>query len=347
MNLSRRQTLTRLGLLGLGGTTLLQNAYAEISGGWEAVQVGGESYITLRSIKDFYGFTDIRISGSKITLRKPKKLTEGTGVLVEFTSGQQDVFMNGIKFVFSFPIKPYKSTHLIHRIDLAKLFDPIMRPHNIAQATGSFDTVIIDPGHGGHDSGAVSRHGNGREKDHALSTGLLLSTELRRIGFKVGLTRQDDRFQTLQQRVDYANKYPNSIFISLHFNSGGGGRASGIETFTLSPKGVAHYGRGLKASDFNEKPGNNNDSANIALATAVHSSVIKATKSRDRGIRRARYSVITGVKHPAILLEGGFLSHSREGALIKSHDYQEDLAIAVRNAVRKYKIATEQQPRRS
>ena len=312
---------------------------AQSTAAWENVVIGKENYVTVRSIKKFYGFTTMRTSGSKLILEK-------SNVRVEFLVGQQDVWMNQIKFVFSFPVKRSGSRYLVNRIDLVKLLDPVMRPHNIGRNPTRVDTVIIDPGHGGHDPGCVSKHGNGREKDHTLALAKKLSTQLRKRGFKVGLTRSTDKYLTLQQRVDFANQYPNAVFISLHFNSGGGGRADGIETFTLSPKGVAHYGRGLKASDFNEKPGNNNDSANIALATAIHATVIKNTGRRDRGVRRARYSVITSVKHPAILLEGGFLANRREGALIKRSDYQDRLAFSIAEAVVKYKMATERPPRK-
>ncbi len=312
---------------------------AQSTEAWENVVVGGENYVTVSSIKKFYGFETMRPSGSKLILEKKN-------VRVEFLVGQQDVWMNEIKFVFSFPVKRSGSRYLVHRIDLVKLLDPVMRPYKSGRTASRIDTVIIDPGHGGHDPGTTSPHGNGSEKDHVLNLAKKLSTELRKRGFKVGLTRSSDKFLSLQQRVDFANKYPNAIFISLHFNSGGGGKAHGIETFTLSPKGVAHYGRGLKASDFREKPGNNNDSANIALATAIHSTVIKNTARRDRGIRRARYSVITGVKHPAILLEGGFLSNRTEGSLIRREEYQDRLAFSIAQAVVKYKLATERPTRR-
>ena len=312
---------------------------AQSTAAWENVVIGKENYVTIRSIQKFYGFNPVKISGNKLILEK-------SNVRLEFVNGQQDVWMNTIKFVFSFPVKRSNGRYLVHRIDLVKLLDPVMRPHNASRQLARIDTVIIDPGHGGHDPGTTSPHGHGREKDHTLSLAKKLSTQLRKRGFKVGLTRSTDKYLTLQNRVDFANQYPNAVFISLHFNSGGGGRAQGIETFTLSPKGVAHYGRGLKASDFKEKPGNNNDAANIALATAVHSNIIKHTGRRDRGVRRARYSVITGVKHPAILLEGGFLSSRTEGAYIRRSDYQDRLAFSIAEAVVKYKMATELAPRR-
>lgn len=300
---------------------------------FETVTYGGESYITLRSVKECYKFQSMKRAGNKLTLEK-------ANVRIEFLVGQQTVYMNRVKFFFSYSIRESKGRYLIHHTDLTKLLDPVLAPERIRQQA-SFDTVIIDPGHGGHDSGAMSPHGNGSEKDHALQVSKKLSLELRKRGFKVGLTRDQDKYLTLQQRVDYANRYPNAIFISIHFNSASSSQANGIETFTLSPKGVAHYGSGLKASDYTNKPGNNNDAANIALATAIHGNCIKNTGRADRGIRRARYSVISGVKHPAILLEGGFLSNRTDGGYIKRTDYQDRLAYSIAEAVMKYKMATQ------
>ena len=277
------------------------------------------------------------VDGSKVTLEK-------NNVRLEFLTDQPEVLMNKIKFIFSFPLKKQGERYLVHRIDLVKILDPVMRPHRATKLT-TIDTVIIDPGHGGHDPGVISSDGNGQEKDHTLSLAKKLSTQLRKRGFKVGLTRSTDKSLTLQERVDFANQYPNAIYLGLHFNAGGEGKAKGIETFTLSPKGVAGYGLELKASDFRQKPGNNNDSANIALAAAVHSTVIKNTGRPDRGIKRARYNAITQVKHPAIILEGGFLSNKEEGALIAREDYQDRLAFSVAEATVKYKMATERPPK--
>jgi N-acetylmuramoyl-L-alanine amidase len=106
--------------------------------------------------------------------------------------------------------------------------------------------------------------------------------------------------------------------------------------------GVAHYGRGLKPSDFTANTGNVYDSANVALATAVHGSVLGRlgkANSFDRGIKRARYSVLTGVRHPAILFEGGFLSHPTEAQLIHGSRYQDALAVGIAEAVVKYRNA--------
>jgi N-acetylmuramoyl-L-alanine amidase len=178
------------------------------------------------------------------------------------------------------------------------------------------------------------------EKDYNLAVARMCKRELEARRFKVIMTRDSDRTLSLTERVNFANRFPNAIFISIHFNSGGRGRAEGIETFTLSPAGVAHYGRGIRQDDYQLRKGNAQDSANIALATAIHGTCLLKTNRPDRGIRRARFSVLTGIKHPAILLEGGFMSHSFESRLIASRGYQETIARSIADAVVKYRLAT-------
>ena len=323
-------------LLSIFASLLAATSLASAAATWEQVTYNGNEYVTVRSIKTFYEFDSMVRRGNQIVL-------ENKAVEMRLAVGGQDLWMNDIKFVFSYPIVIQGGRYLVSRIDLAKLVDPVLRPEYIRPAA-PFTTVIVDPGHGGKDPGAVSSIGH--EKDFALKVAKLLQAQLKKRGFNVVLTRETDKSLTLTQRVEIANRYRNAVFISLHFNSGGRGRACGIETFTLSPVGVGHYGRGPKDSDFASKTGNNQDSANIALATAVHSTVVKGTARPDRGIRRARFSVLTGVRHPAILLEGGFLSHAHEARLIANSTYQNKLAFSIADAVVKYKMATEKMTRR-
>nr|NIP96912.1 N-acetylmuramoyl-L-alanine amidase [Akkermansiaceae bacterium] len=240
--------------------------------GWETVRHNGHDYVTVRSIRAFYGFKTMLIKGSQIEL-------ENDVVKMRLTIGGQEVFMNNVKFVFSFKILPHQGRYLVSRIDLSKLVDPVLRPSYIPTST-PFNTVIIDPGHGGHDSGAVNRYG--LEKNYNLAVARKLKRDLEALRFKVIMTRDSDRFLSLTERVKFANRFRNAIFISIHFNSGGRGRALGIETFTLSPAGVAHYGRGLRTGDFQQRTGNAHDSANIALATAVHGTCLLKTGRPDR-----------------------------------------------------------------
>ena len=316
-------------LLSVAGALLCVCAPAA-QAGWETVRHNSHDYVTVRSIKEFYGFKTMKNTGRQLVL-------ENDAVKMRLTIGGQEVFMNNVKFVFSFKILPRQGRYLVSRIDLAKLVDPVLRPSYIPSST-PFNTVIIDPGHGGGDPGAVNRYGV--EKNYNLAVARKLKRELEARRFKVIMTRDSDRSLSLTERVRFANRFTNAIFISIHFNSGGRGRAQGIETFTLSPMGVAHYGRGLRAGDFEKRTGNSQDSANIALATAVHGTCLLKSGRPDRGIRRARFSVLTGVKHPAILLEGGFMSHSYEARLIANETYQRTLSRAIAEAVVKYRLAT-------
>ena len=316
---------------------ILSASAAKVS--WQIKEYRNHKYVPLSQVKDFYNLTSMTKSGSYIILKN-------SDVELKFRAGGQEVLMNNVKFIFSHAVISLGSYH-ISIMDLKKVIDPVLRPFKIKAAKG-FDTVIIDPRHGGKDPGAVNSLGT--EAGYNLKIAKLLQDNLRKRGFKVVMTRSTDVFLTLQERVKLANLYRDAIFISIHFNSVGSrarSQARGIETFTLSPVGVAHYGRGAQASDNIERMGNAQDSANIALATAVHwSSIQLLARAKlevpDRGIRRARYSVLTGVKHPAILFEGGFMSHPKEKYLINNPTYQRTLAKSMCEAIVFYRKATMQ-----
>ena len=308
----------------------LGNLYAA-SGGWDVVKIGGRDYVSVDSIKKFYSFTKLTRSGNSVVLENPK-------VEMKLKVGGNECLMNNVKFVFSNSVSSSGGQVYVSRMDLAKLIDPVLRPNFIRKA-GDFRTVIIDAGHGGKDPGATNSLGN--ESNYNLGLAKRLKGLLEAKGFKVKMIRESDRYYSLQERVNIANSVKeNAIFLSLHFNSGGRS-ARGIETFTLSPPGVSHYGTGLKASDAQAKTGNEHDSANIALATALHGSVLRrlGNNTLDRGIKRARFSVLSGVRHPAVLFEGGFLSHPYEARLIANESFQAAIAAGMVDAIARYRFA--------
>ncbi|OYV06777.1 MAG: hypothetical protein CFE26_04495 [Verrucomicrobiales bacterium VVV1] len=332
-----RSISSRLGFLALAVMfTLLLTSGARAQAGWEVVKIGDREYVTVDSIKTFYQFAKMSRTGDTIKLENPR-------VEMQLKVGSQECLMNNVKFVFSYPIETSGSKVCVSRIDLSKLVDPVLRPNYIKNA-GNFRTVIIDAGHGGKDAGATNPYGC--EANYTLKVAAKFKAQLEAKGFKVVMTRSSDVFLSLEQRVEVANAVKDSaLFISIHFNSGSSA-ARGIETFTLSPQGVAHYGRGLKSSDYSNFNGNEHDSANIALATATHGSLLRrlGTNTFDRGIKRARWSVLTGVHHPAILVECGFVSHPYEARLIENEAYQNALASGLTDAVVKYRYAVSQRP---
>lgn len=302
---------------------------------WETRKYNGLDYVSLISVKDFYYFDVIKY-GPVITLEK-------TDVKMELRPGSQQCRMNGLLFVLSHKIIDLGGRYFLSKTDLMKLVDPVLRPTHIHRAN-VFGTVVIDAGHGGKDSGSLGPYGN--EKVYALKVARMVRDLLQQKGYRVVMTRDSDVFVSLPNRVNIANKYRNAIFISIHFNSSHNVMASGIETFTISPVGVPHMGRDVRAGDFRSVPGNMMDSASIALATAVHSRSLLYLntdsygdnfKISDRGIKRARFDVLTGIKIPAILFEGGFLSNRLEARKVHTPSYQQKLAEAIARAVDVYK----------
>ena len=313
--------------LGAGGAASAQ---------WDIKQLGGRDYVNVDGMKKFYGFESIHRNGNQVVLENKK-------VIMKLRVGAQECLMNGVKFVFSYKVEEHGGRAWISRIDLAKLVDPVLRPNYIANA-GDFRTVILDPGHGGKDPGATNALGTEAHYNLLIAEGL--KKMLTERGYKVLMTRDSNRYLTLQERVDFANRVTdNAIFISIHHNSGGSA-ARGLETFTLSPIGVAHYGRGLNSSDFQMRAGNGHDSANVALATAVHGSVSRrlGKNTFDRGIKRARFSVLTGVKHPSILIECGFMSHPYEARLIHNEAFRKAVVTGIAEAIAKYRFAVSKKP---
>ncbi len=298
------------------------------NGAWEVVKYSGHDYVTAASIQRFYGFGTLKVDGRHVWLKNPNLILKGE-------VGSMEMLINNVKFVLSYPLAESGGKVIFSRLDLCKLIDPVLRPSYIVDAD-PFDTVVLDAGHGGHDTGAKGVYGY--EKDFALKMALVTKKSLEKRGFKVVMTRSGDEFITRTGRVAIANKTPNSIFISLHFNSAGP-TATGIETFALTPQGGSaslQRGGGYNA---NGTSGNRQDSENIALATAVHAKVVSTYKLIDRGIKRAQWTVLTGCNRPGILFEGGFVTNGTECRLIASDLYRNSLAETIGDAVVNYRKA--------
>jgi len=295
---------------------------------WTLIQHEGREYVSFDNMAQFYGLSAVRrVNNSGV-------MTYGTRSL-RGEAGSPDFFINNLKFILSYPVAEIGGHLCVSRMDLVKVIEPVLRPSRIKGAE-LVDTIILDPGHGGHDLGAQG--GGGREKDYALDTANRARLRLLQAGFKVELTRSTDVFIPLEERVAIANRFPNALFVSIHFNSSGSG--TGIETYTLAPRGVpSMMADGPRVSDGQNCPGNVRDAENMALATATHASVIVRCHMFDRGIKRARFVVIRDVTIPGVLIEGGFLSNPYDAGLIAQPAYRENLAAAIVDAATNYRRA--------
>ena len=203
--------------------------------------------------------------------------------------------------------------------------------------------VVIDPGHGGGDSGAVA-HGMA-EKTLNLDVGKRVADALRAQGVGVHLTREDDHFITLGERVRQANALPGAIFVSIHFNDASGdgktaSRASGIETFYSDSKESAPAGWVWTSWFGGSVPVGGGTAWAVregeTLADTIQGSLINGTAATDRGIKARGLFVTRRVLGPAVLVEGGFVSHAAESRLLGEPVYRQKLADSIAAGILRY-----------
>jgi N-acetylmuramoyl-L-alanine amidase len=291
---------------------------------WQTATARGRDYVTLFSFCQFYGFGYASPAGNSVfDSRNPQ------GHTVRMKLGSPDLFLDGVHYVMSFPVESGDRDWLVSRMDVIKLFEPVLRPTEIS-GRHAIRGVVIDAGHGGTDNGAQSRLG--AEKNYTIDTAFRLEEILRNAGLKTVLTRRNDVFVDLYERAHIASLYPDYAFVSIHYNSAEP-EARGLETYCLAPRGAASTSSSyLTRSDIQMLPGNDDDAQNILLAAMVHSEIIKLNPgdtSMDRGVKRARFVVIKQNTLPAILVEGGFVSNRMESARVNSPDYRQRLAQAI------------------
>jgi N-acetylmuramoyl-L-alanine amidase len=290
----------------------------------------------MRNVAEFYGLADYERTSNTLTLGSPGRSLRGT-------VGSNELYINNLKFILSYPIEEVDGEAIVSRMDLTKVIEPVLRPSRIRDAA-VIDSVVLDPGHGGYDNGATSIWGC--EKTYALDVAWRAKALLEMQGLKVYMTRTTDEFIPLEDRVHFANMHPTALFIAIHFNSGGAD-ASGIETYTLAPRGVPSMAAdGPLLSDLRPSAGNICDAENMALACATHASLICHSRLYDRGIKRARFVVIRDICLPGVLIEGGFLSNPDDARLIATPQYREEEAQCIAIAVRNYRNAVNVAPPR-
>lgn len=170
-------------------------------------------------------------------------------------------------------------------------------------------TVIIDAGHGGRDIGG--HRGKVYEKHLALDTAMRIEYYLKKKGYQTVMIRSKDVFVPLSTRAKMANLYQDAIFISVHYNSTWKKHVHGLETFYHSAQSKA-------------------------LAQACHYGMHGKVSAGDRGVKSARYYVLRHCRHPAILVEGGFLSNRSECAKTMKGTYRDKLARGIVDGVVKF-----------
>jgi N-acetylmuramoyl-L-alanine amidase len=177
--------------------------------------------------------------------------------------------------------------------------------------------IVIDAGHGGDDDGCHPKDVVD-EKELTLSTAKLLKDNLVTMGYNVQMTRSNDIYLDLDERVECANRLKSDLFVSVHFNSCKSVKPHGIEVFYCA------------------NGSENRASKSKKLAEYVLDKIIYFTKAKSRGVKTANFRVIKNTKMPAILVEGGFLSNSEERRKCQDPLYQEVLAWGIARGINEY-----------
>ena len=316
------------------------------AGDWEVVKHEGRQYVTVQSLAQFYGFPDRVPPVSQLMPASPatpltKKLLLDNGKhRIEFTLNDRLAVIDGVNQWLGFPIAAEGDKLIISGLDVTKLIEPSLRPQLIA-GLGPVDTVVLDPGHGGHDKGAVCIFGN--EKDFALDVCNRARALLQAAGIKVMLTRNDDTFIPLEQRPTFANSTPHSVFVAVHFNDSlSNPDASGFEIYSITPQGEPSTNDNtFSLYDLHPQPGNVTDTQSLALGESIYHSLLGNVPQVDRGVKHARFAVIRLAQVPAVLIEGGFVSSSTEARQIATPSYRQQLAAAIVTGIEGFKTLAE------
>jgi N-acetylmuramoyl-L-alanine amidase len=212
-------------------------------------------------------------------------------------------------------------------------------------------TIIIDPGHGGRDVGAI---GKGiYEKTITLQISKRLRKELQKRGYRVFMTRTYDKYMSLKDRTEYANARDGDMFISIHANAAPKGKPKqnyqGVEVFHLSLKNSDRerkrraYYKGkyyYSVATYKRMTSSWKMATSRTLAKKIRSQILKKVRRRytlnDKGIRRSDFWVLLASTMPAVLIETGYLTHDKELVKLRSQRYQERFSSGIADGVDAY-----------
>ncbi len=214
--------------------------------------------------------------------------------------------------------------------------------------------IVLDPGHGGHDTGTIGPNGL-YEKDLVLDVAQRLGALIEnRLGAEVVFTRSDDTFLPLERRTEIANEQKADLFLSLHANSSPASVTSGVETYYLnftdnkqameiaarenagSSRTVHDLKDLVQKIALHEKIEESRQFA-ARIQASLHAASLKANpRSRDRGVRKAPFVVLIGASMPSVLAEIGFVTNPKDEALFRKTDYRQKVAEGLYQGLSRY-----------
>ena len=205
-----------------------------------------------------------------------------------------------------------------------------------------FAMVVLDPGHGGQDSGAMV--GNVMEKDLTLDVAQRVDRILQARGLATVLTRVGDSYVSLAERAALTNHVHDCVFVSIHFNEGNKTVSSGVETYyadhQMTPGTPIVSWLPFLQRASSQSPNFESQS----LAGFIQDALVVRTQAVNRGTKAEQFFVIANVQHPAVLVEGGFLSNQEDIAKLGSEEYREQIAGAISDGIVRYRDVLKERP---
>jgi N-acetylmuramoyl-L-alanine amidase len=276
---------------------------------------------------------------------KETRLTEGSSVFsnrfhtIVVRENSRRIELDGVGVYLNGPVLHAGVTWSIDRVDWAESvgFLWINVPPRSRRKT---DLVLLDPGHGGEDPGAISRRHVEESRvtmDVARRVGKLLSGR----GVAVRFTRDGNTALGLEERIAINRKLKPDAFVAIHVNATVNAAVNGIETFIMAAPGYSATAGGRE--DEREYDGNRNGVLNTRLAFAIQDNLLAYTGADDRGVKRARFAVIKNSPVPGVLVEMGFLTNSGEESLLISRVYRDRIAAGIARGILSY-LTTQRKP---
>ena len=282
-----------------------------------------------------YGCSPPEEQGMTVVLRSP-------GSTACFQPNTRQMIFNGVLVWLNHPLELRDGMPTLSGADARDTLGALLSTASLPFSTDG-GTVVLDPGHGGEDPGAIGPT-ESPEKDLVLSIAERVQARFRNSGIEVRLTRNCDKTLSKSERVGYALQCGADVFVSIHLNSAHNRRASGFETYVLPSPGSPPTSQEEGPGDGRTYAGNRHDGMNALLAYCLQRGLLTEAGGEDRGVKRARFDVLVAAPCPAALVECGFLSNRRDGRKLEHEEHLETLAEALARGLLTYMCRAPRMP---
>lgn len=278
-------------------------------------------WISLEQVARYYGMKVSRFGAKGLDLSDNARR-------VSVEADSRRLVYNGVGFYLNAPVTRRGNEWLISETDASRTLRALLGPDTVL-AQASAGLIVLDPGHGGSDGGALGSR-NLKEETVALAIAQRVRDRLKAAGYTVIMTRERSRTMSLDDRVALARARGADLYLSIHLNAAPNRTVSGFETYILPSPGFPatndNTHKTPRRSDRFEFPGNRYDMANSVLGYYLQKGLLSYAQGEDRGVKRARFYVIRQVGCPAALVECGFVSNSGDARNLRQSAFCDDVA---------------------